>query len=807
MGVVYPLGTASTSSGVAVSALEGFKFPLGSAQPVGVPTPQVQLSCSDVLGSHMASIESLGAPSPKVPTAFQYATPLPLTAAVPGEVPTPQGTASLNAKQLSSLETSSPQAIISPPGLPKLQGEFIEEGDDSLPSSPSSSSSSVQRLERDVGRWERRTRGKRAPTPPARGRVVRDIPTTFPESYSHNPLGSHESTDIASSSTLGVDEPSPYISHPASSYITHPEIFALKDNESLSDHIIKIQTVQGHRKSLIMPFTIRPEGSDQVYNIHALIDTGCELNLIKRGLLPLKYFKAPKTSIRLVTANGSQLGGGNRQTFQKLWTFGQSSHEGVNLNFGTWFFEAEIACDAILSFRWLSQCNLDVLCKRHGLQLNDKDTFFIPGLDETQVPESSGQLKIHVVSPLGGDEESQSSNQGLPQVAQPMLTPFSKTISFNPPVKNDTSNEEVEELINMEKVLYLKCLRLRVFPEDERRVEMEFDAPTWVALVDNFLPMEDEIHYARSVVTGSEPISDPQVEKIKAEVIERFSDSVFKKTLGKIPPVRGPLGQAKIEIKPGFSNVKQRAFQLAGDRREALIKLIRDLEKEGKIEEGCSDWSSPAFPVPKKDPGKWRLVIDYRKLNDATVVDGHPILRIEEILERQGKFKIWSVLDLKDGFHQIPIHPDSRHYTCMSTPIGTFQWVVLPMGLKNAPSVFQRVMDWIFKDFPHVDPYIDDIIIGSTGSTMEEMIETHTKDLVAVLEQLAKYELLVSAEKAQLYMKKVEFCGHVMTMGARTPAPGKLMALQKWELPPVVTLLRGFFRSLQLLFILYQRLC
>ena len=308
---------------------------------------------------------------------------------------------------------------------------------------------------------------------------------------------------------------------------------------------------------------------------------------------------------------------------------------------------------------------------------------------------------------------------------------------------------------------------------------MEFDAPTWVALVDNFLPREDKIHYARSVLTGSEPISDPQVEKIKAEVIERFSDSVFKKTLGKIPPVRGPLGQAKIEIKPGFSNVKQRAFQLAGDRREALIKLIRDLEKEGKIEEGCSDWSSPAFPVPKKDPGKWRLVIDYRKLNDATVVDGHPIPRIEEILERQGKFKIWSVLDLKDGFHQIPIHPDSRHYTCMSTPIGTFQWVVLPMGLQNAQSVFQRVMDWIFKDFPHVDPYIDDIIIGSTGSTMEEMIETHTKYLVAVLEQLAKYELLVSAEKAQLYMKKVECCGHVMTMGARSQAPGKLMALQK----------------------------
>ena len=136
-----------------------------------------------------------------------------------------------------------------------------------------------------------------------------------------------------------------------------------------------------------MPFTILPDGSERLYRIHALIDTGCELNLIKRGLLPPMYFNIPKTSIRLVTANGTQLGGGTKQTVQNLKTIGQSPHEVVNLEFQTLFFEAEIACDAILSFKWLSQYNLDVLCRRHGLQLNTTDIYFIPGLDETQVPE------------------------------------------------------------------------------------------------------------------------------------------------------------------------------------------------------------------------------------------------------------------------------------------------------------------------------------------------------------------------------------------------------------------------------------
>ena len=135
--------------------------------------------------------------------------------------------------------------------------------------------------------------------------------------------------------------------------------------------------------------------------------------------------------------------------------------------------------------------------------MNAIEPYFIPGLDETQVPESSGQLKIHVVSPVGGGEGSQSSTPVLSQLAQPMLAPISRTISFSPPLRNATSHEEVEELINLEKVFYLKCLRLRVFPESDRRFEMEFDSPTWLALIDNFLPMEERIFFARSVLTVS----------------------------------------------------------------------------------------------------------------------------------------------------------------------------------------------------------------------------------------------------------------------------------------------------------------
>ena len=238
--------------------------------------------------------------------------------------------------------------------------------------------------------------------------------------------------------------------------------------------------------------------------------------------------------------------------------------------------------------------------------------------------------------------------------------------------------------------------------------------------------------------------------------------------------------------------MKQRPFQVVGERREAMIKLIEELEKEGKVEKGVSAWCSPAFPVAKKKPGEYRLVIDYRKLNEATMVDGQPLPRIEEILIRQGKYKIWSVLDMKDGFHQVPMAQESKHFTCMSTPLGVYQWVVMQMGLTNAPAIFQRMIEWVLREHLNVDPYIDDVIIGSSGNTTKELLDNHQEDIRKVLRTLAQQDILVSQKKAQLFMEEVEFCGHILREGSRSPAPGKLMAVQKWELPKTVTQLRGF---------------
>ena len=190
-----------------------------------------------------------------------------------------------------------------------------------------------------------------------------------------------------------------------------------------------------------------------------------------------------------------------------------------------------------------------------------------------------------------------------------------------------------------------------------------------------------------------------------------------------------------------------------------MVAILEDLLLQGKLEYGVSEWSSPAFPVPKKEPGQYRLVCDYRALNAATLNDSYPLPRIEEILQRQGQYTMWSVLDMKDGYHQVPLKEEHRFYTCMSTPLGSLQWRVLVMGLKKSNAIFQRVMDWVFQEEDNVDPYIDEVPVGSTGATYEEMIEVHDRCLRKTLDILAHQQLFVKKKKHSCLSRKWNSAG------------------------------------------------
>ncbi len=136
--------------------------------------------------------------------------------------------------------------------------------------------------------------------------------------------------------------------------------------------------------------------------------------------------------------------------------------------------------------------------------------------------------------------------------------------------------------------------------------------------------------------------------------------------------------------------MKARSIPAVGEKREALIAHIQNKIEGKMMEPGMGPWSSPAFMVPKKEPGTWRMVVDFRALNEATETDGYPLPRIEDMLIQFVKGALFSVIDLKEAFHQFPLREDSRAYTCTSSPMGTYQYTVVCMGLKNGMAIFQR---------------------------------------------------------------------------------------------------------------------
>ena len=114
------------------------------------------------------------------------------------------------------------------------------------------------------------------------------------------------------------------------------------------------------------------------------------------------------------------------------------------------------------------------------------------------------------------------------------------------------------------------------------------------------------------------------------------------------------------------------------------------------IENSMSSWSTSivlAEKKPKDGSVKCRFCVDYRALNAITKPDAFPIPNISDTLDSLGQSKIFTVIDMASGYHQIPIRPEDKEKTAFSCHQGQFQIVKMPFGLNNAPATYQRCFD------------------------------------------------------------------------------------------------------------------
>ena len=199
-----------------------------------------------------------------------------------------------------------------------------------------------------------------------------------------------------------------------------------------------------------------------------------------------------------------------------------------------------------------------------------------------------------------------------------------------------------------------------------------------------------------------------------------------------------------------------------------------------------SEWAFPIVLVRKKD-GSIRMCVDYRRLNSVSREDAYPMPRIDDLIDRLGKAKFITTLDLTRGYWQMPVAAEDQHKTAYATPFGLFQFRVMPFGLNGAPASFQRMMDRVVDDLQDfAAAYLDDLIIYS--NTWED----HLKHVRVILQRLREAGLTVKPTKCQFGMERCVYLGHVVGGGTVQPEASKVETVRQFQVPETKKQVRAF---------------
>ena len=298
-------------------------------------------------------------------------------------------------------------------------------------------------------------------------------------------------------------------------------------------------------------------------------------------------------------------------------------------------------------------------------------------------------------------------------------------------------------------------------------VDDEEDVPVW-----------NEDAGTETQPTLGDQLSDSQQEQLH-EVLQDFTDVM------KSEPGRTMLAEHRIETGDARP-IRQPPYRLPYAYKDEVLRDLKEMQEKGIIEPSASEWSSPIVLVKKKD-GTLRMCVDYRRLNSVSQADAYPMPRIDNLIDRLGKAKYITTIDLTRGYWQVPVAEASRSKTAFTTLLGLFQFRVMPFGLHGAPATFQRMMDRLLDglgDFSGA--YLDDLVIYSTSW------QEHLEHLRTIMERLRGAGLIAKPSKCQFGMSHCVYLGHIVGNGVVRPEPSKIESVQSFPIPQVKKQVRAF---------------
>ena len=268
----------------------------------------------------------------------------------------------------------------------------------------------------------------------------------------------------------------------------------------------------------------------------------------------------------------------------------------------------------------------------------------------------------------------------------------------------------------------------------------------------------------------------------------------FKAGTLKVEPVRLELNTRLEDIPPAAARLKP----LSKGELEIVQKWISDCLKKGVIEPSNSTWRSAIFPVAKPDIVKpdgstekaYRIVTPFFTLNKYLNLRQTPMPTYFDVRNAVSGATYFTLLDLREGFFQVPLHEASRPLTAFaSTGTPLYQYKVVPMGCSISTAMLQSCLTRIFQDeyMINVIVYCDDILIYSRGDETE-----HLQLVSGVLHKLQQVHATVKLSKVQLCRQEIIFLGFVINAEGITIAPKYLKSVQDAACPTDIKSLRGF---------------
>jgi hypothetical protein len=297
------------------------------------------------------------------------------------------------------------------------------------------------------------------------------------------------------------------------------------------------------------------------------------------------------------------------------------------------------------------------------------------------------------------------------------------------------------------------------------------------------LTMDKDIlhHYDATVIGYIASVNQDTAEVDSATIVpERFQQyvKVLGKELADKLPDHKPYDHA-IDLKDGEQPPWGPMYPLNETELQALPDYLKEMLELGKIRLSNCPAAAPIIFVPKAHGRGLRLCVDYHGLNKVTIANPYPLPIMSELQDRVRGAKIFTKIDLKNGYNLIRIKPGDEWKTAFKTRYGLYEYTVMPFGLSNTPATFQNMMNHIFQDLLDLGliVYLDDILIYA------ETEEEHDRIVTDVLKCLAENRLAISQDKCFGSTTRVDFLGYVISKDGIEMAQDKVQYIWDWERP------------------------